>query len=105
MHLAQQADEERQRKAEEAKREASTYALKRDTLLKAHKEKYFCHICGKPSEGPELDSHGFAGRPHAITEEWDKPRGLTHCSNCGNWVCFSDNCYYRGLCRNCAKSF
>ncbi len=93
-----QADSERIRKEEEEKRKKAEREAADKAALQAHQAKYRCLVCGRPSEGPTLYSSGSVW---SVREDWNNPRGLTRCKICSQWVCFSNSCYYMGVCKNC----
>ncbi len=83
--------------------------------LAAHQRRFRCHVCRKPSDGPQtyhtlklawvsrrkLDDTGAGeGVEHVQHVNWNVPTGLSRCSRCHAWTCAEH--LYKGVCQTCA---
>ncbi len=83
--------------------------------LAVHQRRFRCHICRKPSDGPQTyDMVQFAwvatrkieddsyrqGIEYMQHVNWDYPTGLSKCSKCHAWTCVEH--VYKGMCQTCA---
>ncbi len=85
--------------------------------LAAHQRRFRCHICRKPSAGPQtyekvqfawVASRRIEGDSYRDAIEyvqhvnWDYPTGLSKCSRCHSWTCVEH--IYKGICQTCAET-
>jgi hypothetical protein len=66
--------------------------LEETVNMQEHQEKFFCHICHEPSQGPQR----YKNKVY-----WNEPTGLVECRKCKQLTCL--NCLKYGLCKNCRK--
>lgn len=83
--------------------------------LAAHQRRFRCHVCRKPSDGPQRysmvqfawvttrkieDDSYRQGVEYMQYVNWDYPTGLIKCSKCQAWTCVEH--LYKGMCQTCA---
>jgi hypothetical protein len=76
--------------------------------LTEHKRMYTCHVCGKPSDGPQYYPTSPRKRAspvpktgYSTTYDFDSPTGLELCSRCYEFTCFSH--LNKGICQTCSS--
>lgn len=94
--LLKAREEAEERRRAEASRQA---AGDRAARLQEHRREFFCHVCGKPSNGPGVDSYRYYDMIYE-SEDWTTPTGLVKCKGCHQWTCHDH--YYKGFCKDCA---
>jgi len=80
------------------KQEAMRESVKR---LAEHRKIYRCHVCSKPSAGPQATYFKKGGRIK-VRVIWRIPTGLEQCVLCGKYVC-KDH-FYKGACQHCGEN-
>lgn len=68
--------------------------------LKEHRENYRCHICLKPSSGPQTTYFKKGGRIR-VKVNWRIPTSLERCVLCRKYVCKAH--FHKGACQSCGE--
>jgi len=100
-----------ERNQEEMARLRARREQKRESnQLAEFQERFFCHICHRPSSGPfEQPDHSEVSNPGdylgKVTwfrgyTDWNKPGDLILCEICHQYTCFQ--CSRKDICRTCA---
>lgn len=88
--LAEQKRKEEELERTLREREENQRELQRK--LERHMRKFKCHICGKPSRGPDQPTFYGPGNENPSSwggpTYWDRPTELYKCQECGKWACW-----------------
>jgi hypothetical protein len=89
--------------ARQKKQQAEQRIRERERQLQAHRRRYKCYICRRPSDGPTRRSWGGNEGEY---DDWYYPAGLRQCSVCNKWACDENRPephIYRGVCQRDAQ--